>query len=210
MSEFGGNLLNMVKKSFEAIGNKAGDIASSAKQKVDQFNLANQKNDLFAEIGRRIYDMAREGKDVPKGLDGELEKIAAIDLELDELRAEKKEEENAEDAGDPGKRAENTDVAPETPAAAEYAAKDNSDVPVIVIEEDEEEDKAEENCPLSSAINDLFEKMPPVDKMVDKVNSSLDELGDNLRRFSSEFDRQLNEFSDQMMGKDDSGKDPQE
>lgn len=210
MSEFGENLLNMVKKSFEAIGNKAGDIASSAKQKVDQFNLANQKNDLFAEIGRRIYEMALEGKDVPEGLEGELKKIAAIDLELEERRAEKKEEENAEDAGDPGKRAETAEEAPEAPVAAEYAAKDNSDVPVIVIEEDEEEDKAEENCPLSSAINDLFEKMPPVDKMVDKVNSSLDELGDNLRRFSSDFDKQLNEFSDQMMGKEDSGKDPHE
>ncbi len=210
MSEFGENLLNMVKKSFEAIGNKAGDIASNAKQKVDQFNLANQKNDLFAEIGRRIYDMAREGKNVPEGLECELKKIAAIDLELEELREEKKEEENDKDAGDPGKRSETSDEAQETPAAAEYAAKDNSDVPVIEIDEDEEEDKAEENCPLSSAINDLFEKMPPVNKMVDKVNSSLDELGDNLRRFSSEFDRQLNEFSDQMMGKDDSGKDPRE
>ena len=39
--------------------------------------------------------------------------------------------------------------------------------------------------------------------MMDKVNSSLDELNDNLRKFSGEFDRQLNDFADQMMGKND-------
>ena len=43
--------------------------------------------------------------------------------------------------------------------------------------------------------------------MMDKVNNSLDELGDSLRKFSGEFDRQLDEFADQMMGKDK--KDPQ-
>jgi hypothetical protein len=42
--------------------------------------------------------------------------------------------------------------------------------------------------------------MPPVDKMVDRVNNSLDDLGENLRKFSGEFDKQLNKFADQMMG----------
>ena len=97
------------------------------------------------------------------------------------------------------------EVSAEEPAAAEYAAKDDSDVPVIEIEEEAEKDKVGE-CPLSSAINDLFENMPPVDKMVDKVNSSLDDLGENLRKFSSDFDKKLKDFSDQMMEKDDSDK----
>lgn len=97
------------------------------------------------------------------------------------------------------------EVSAEEPAAAEYAAKDDSDVPVIEIEEEAEKDKVGE-CPLSSAINDLFENTPPVDKMVDKVNSSLDDLGENLRKFSSDFDKKLKDFSDQMMGKDDSDK----
>ena len=67
-------------------------------------------------------------------------------------------------------------------------------------EDADEKDFAE--CPLSSAINDLFEKMPPVNKMMDKVNSSLDELGDNLMKFSGEFDKNLNDFADQLMGND--------
>ena len=83
------------------------------------------------------------------------------------------------------------------------------EVPVIEVENDEEdkEDEAgQEACPLSSAINDLFENMPQVDKMMDKVNSSLDELGENLLKFSGEFGKQLDDFTDKMMGKDENPK----
>ena len=79
-------------------------------------------------------------------------------------------------------------------------------MPVIRVE-DAGDEEGPEPCPLSSAINDLFEKMPPVDKMMDKVNSSLDDLGENLRKFSGEFDKQLNEFAEQMMKNDPNGKD---
>ena len=44
--------------------------------------------------------------------------------------------------------------------------------------------------------------MPQVDKMMDKVNTSLDELGENLLKFSGEFGKQLDDFTDRMMGKD--------
>ena len=207
MSEIGENLKNILKKGFEAIGSKASDLASSAKQKVGEYNLTNQKNDLFSSIGRKIYELSLSGAAVPEGLEEELKQIAEIDKELGKIQEEKKSEEACEaageDAGDAGRRTAEEEPVSGEPAAAEYAAKDDSDVPVIEIEEEEE--KTVEECPLSSAINDLFENMPPVDKMVDKVNSSLDDLGENLRKFSSEFDKQLNDFSDQMMGKDDSG-----
>ena len=200
MSEIGENLKNILKKGFEAIGSKASDLASSAKQKVGEYNLTNQKNDLFSSIGRKVYELSLSGAAVPEGLEEELKQIAEIDKELGKIQEEKKSEEACE----AGRRTAEEEPVSGEPAAAEYAAKDDSDVPVIEIEEEEE--KTVEECPLSSAINDLFENMPPVDKMVDKVNSSLDDLGENLRKFSSEFDKQLNDFSDQMMGKDDSGK----
>ena len=59
------------------------------------------------------------------------------------------------------------------------------------------------DSPLSSAINDLFEQIPPVDKMADKVNSTLDEMGDNLRRFSSDLGKQISDMADDLMGKKD-------
>jgi hypothetical protein len=208
MSEIGENLKSFLKKGIEVIGNKASDLASNAKQKVGEYNLANEKKDLFSAIGSKIYDNYLNGDTVPEGLEEELTRITEIDQELEAIRAEKeKAGESAEsNAGEPGERVQTEEeVSAEEPAAAEYAAKDDSDVPVIEIEEEAEKEKVGE-CPLSSAINDLFENMPPVDKMVDKVNSSLDDLGENLRKFSSDFDKKLKDFSDQMMEKDDSDK----
>ena len=213
MSEIGENLKNIVMKGIEALGNKANNFASSARQKVGEFNLANEQKDLFSAIGSKVFELAQQGVEFPDELKEDLGKAAEITAELEKIRAEKEAAENAEEEA-----AENAPTyqeapaaespAAEAPAAAEYAAADDRDVPVIEVEKTKDEEDGEfADCPLSSAINDLFEKMPPVDKMMDKVNSSLDELGDNLRKFSGEFDKQLNEFADQMMGKDD--QDPQ-
>ena len=192
MSEIGENLKNLVLKGIEVIGTKANDIASSVKQKVGEFNLANEQKDLFSNIGSKVYELFKQGADLPAELTEE---------KLEGIRAEK---ETDTDCTEIPSYAEATSdaAAPEVPAVAEYAAKDDGDIPVIEVEEPEKEDESMPECPLSSAINDLFEKMPPVDKMVDKVNSSLDELNDNLRKFSGEFDKQLSDFADQMMGKD--------
>ena len=62
MSEIGENLKNILKKGFEAIGSKASDLAANAKQKVGEYNLTNQKNDLFCAIGRKIYELALDGE----------------------------------------------------------------------------------------------------------------------------------------------------
>ena len=139
MSEIGENLKSFLKKGIEVIGNKASDLASNAKQKVGEYNLANEKKDLFSAIGSKIYDNYLNGDTVPEGLEEELTRITEIDQELEAIRAEKeKAGESAEgDAGEPGERVQTEEeVSAEEPAAAEYAAKDDSDVPVIEIEED--------------------------------------------------------------------------
>ena len=209
MSEIGENLKNIVMKGIEAIGNKASNIASNAKQKVGEFNLANEQKELFCTIGSKVLELSKQGIEFPEDLKEDLEKAAGIGEELDRIRAEKEaaekaaEKEEAEEITEYREAsADETNI--EIPAAAEYAAKDDRDVPVIDTEEaDDAEENAFADCPLSSAINDLFEKMPPVDKMMDKVNSSLDELGDNLKKFSDSFGKQLDEFADQMMDNHD-------
>ncbi len=202
MPEIGENLKNFVLKGIEAIGNKANDIASTAKQKVDEYNLANEQKELFSAIGSKVFELFKQGAVLPDEVSDEMKKAMEIEQELNRIRAEKET-----DAGN-GEAHSYTETeaaipAPEAPSAAEYAAKDDREGPVIEVEEPEKEAESIPDCPLSSAINDLFEKMPPVDKMVDKVNSSLDELNDNLRKFSGEFDKQLTDFADQMMGKED-------
>ena len=53
MSEIGENLKSFLKKGIEVIGSKASDLASNAKQKVGEYNLANEKKDLFCAIGSK-------------------------------------------------------------------------------------------------------------------------------------------------------------
>ena len=202
MSEIGENLKNLVLKGIEVIGTKANDIASGARQRVGEFNLANEQKELFSAIGNKVFEMFRQGADLPGELAEELKKAAEIEEKIIRIRAENEAGENAEETPSYAETPADEKAAPEMPDAAEYAARDDGDIPVIEVEEPEKDDEDMPDCPLSSAINDLFEKMPPVDKMVDKVNSSLDELNDNLRRFSGEFDKQLSDFADQMMGKD--------
>ncbi len=220
MSEFGGSLKNIVMKSIEAIGNKASDLAAGAKQKVGEYNLANEQKDVFSEIGSKVFELSKQGVAFPEELQEDLKKAAEIGAELDWIRAEKEagekaKQETAKQEAEAAATDEKDKEAPEYreapviemprfdgPVAAEYAARDDRDVPVIRVDDPDEKngDGDFADCPMSAAINDLFEQMPPVDKMMDKVNSSLDELGENLKKFSDEFDKQLNDFSDQMMG----------
>ena len=218
MSEIGGNLKNIVMKSIEVLGNKANNIASSAKQKVEEYNLANEQKDLFCTIGSKVLELSKQGVAFPDELKEDLRKAAEIGEELERIRAEREaaekakaekekeeaEKEEAEQEETEPREAPAEEIKTFAPTAIDYAAQNDRDVPVIKVDEaEEDEESLFADCPMSSAINDLFEQMPPVDKMMDKVNSSLDELGENLRKFSGDFDRQLNEFTDQMMGKDD-------
>jgi len=211
MSETVQNLKNIVMKGIEVISNKANDFASGARQRVDVYNLENKREELLTSIGSHVFSLSEKGTLFPDEIEEVLKEIRTIDAELSSIQAAGKQE------GKPAEESAETDRAPvyeepaadsipdEEPSAAEYTAENDTDIPVIQVETDQEEQKDTESCPLSSAINDLFEKTPQMDKMMDKVNNSLDELGDNLLKFSGEFDRQLNDFADQMMGKE--GKD---
>lgn len=206
MSETVQNLKNIVLKGIEVIGNKANDLASSTRQKMDLMNLESKKKDLIISLGKKVMELSQQGTLFPDEIEDLLNDITETETEINNLLSDETKNKNKE-ANAPAENA-SSDAAGQIaetennePVAAEYAARDDSDVPVIEV--DEEEDSSDGNdCPLSSSINDLFEKVPPMEKMMDKVNSSLDELGENLLKFSGDFDKSLNDFADQMMGND--------
>ena len=105
MPELGQNLKNIVMKGIDLIGTKAGDLASSAKQKVDTFNLENQKKDLLAEIGSKVYEMCRSGVEFPAELQEYLAKVSDIDRVLEMMQPAKETaagtDPEAPDAGKP-------------------------------------------------------------------------------------------------------------
>lgn len=211
MSETVQNIKNIVLKGIEAIGSKASDLASSTRQKMDIMNLESRKKELISTIGKKVMDLSQQGTLFPNEIEDLLNEITGIDEKISSLRNSDIECKNENTEASPEEsgpeRGKCPEIQAEEPAAVEYAAQDNYDVPVIEVESEENDTSEEASCPLSSSINDLFEKIPPMEKMMDKVNSSLDELGDNLMKFSGEFDKNLNDFADQMMGNDK--KDPE-
>ena len=96
MSEIGENLKNIVMKGIEVIGNKANILASSAKQKVGEFNLTNEQKDLFCEIGSKVFELSRQGVEFPGELQADLQKAAEISEELERIHAEKETDQAAE------------------------------------------------------------------------------------------------------------------
>lgn len=92
---------------------------------------------------------------------------------------------------DPAEEEEQDKTIAEGPSAEEHSAEG--------IKEKATKGKISEVCPpaddsLRSAINALFEDFPPVSKMASKVNSSLNEMGEHLKKFSADLDR-LNDFA---------------
>ena len=221
INEIGENIKSFVKKGFEAIENTASNIASNTKQKVDAFNLQGKRNEAIEELGKKAYELWESGVAMPDGLQDQLKEILRITEELEAMRPQA--EENAPEccAGNaPEECAEEAEAccdeaeapAPEEEAAEpevkadpeeipvpESGAPEENEVPVIDFGE-KEEAPAKPASPLSSAINDLFEQVPPVDKMAEKVNNALDEMGDNLRKFSSDLGKQLSDMADDLMG----------
>ena len=205
MTEIAQNMKRMVAKGMEA----ASNIASNTKQKMDTYNLQNERKEVLTAIGEQIMKLWQEGETLPGVLNQNIQKVICIEAELKAMAAEapaKKEEPKESEPVTYAEAKTEDAVKVEIPQAAEYAARDDRDVPVMEIPEVKKETK-EDSCPLSSAINDLFENMPPVDKMAERVNQSLDELGENLRKFSGEFDKELGRFTEQLTEKDQNGND---
>ena len=208
MSEIGQSIKSIVKKGIEMIGNSAESLASTTRQKVEAYNLSNEQKEVFALIGSKVFEMSKQGIVFPNELDDDLKKASEINDALHSLRNEtgnacNEAEANETREGIPSLKPVDAEEKSEPLQAAEFAAANNNDTPVIIVEDDEtneDNSSGSESCPLSSAINDLFESMPKVDKMMDKVNNSLDGLGESLRKFSGDLGKQLEDFSDEMMG----------
>ena len=88
MPEFSQNLKELVKKGIEVISSGAESLASSTRQKVTEFNLANEKEDLFQDIGGKVYDLWKQGIEFPDSLTEELKKVAETEEALNILHRE--------------------------------------------------------------------------------------------------------------------------
>ena len=223
MADFGTNLKNIWMKGMEAIGNTASSIASNTKYKVDEMNLLNRRREILSDFGSKAYALWQKGSCdfFPEELKKDLEELTRLDNQLVDMRAEHYSGEEAKSEAEapaaPGETAEDEKTADEDAQETEAKA-----IPVIEVEAKGEEKKedpelktAEDAGPsavlnemtekansISDAIDDLFDQVPSVDSMAEKMNDALDQMGSNLKKFSDEMDKQLNDLNDQLTGSD--------
>lgn len=200
MSDIGQNIRELVTKGMEAIGNTASNIAASTRQKVNEINTSTRKKELYEALGEQTYIAWLNGTEFQDPMTDILREL----LQLDQQTS------SGEECAVPDTEESEKTKEPEEPVIPEESAEPeepvsgsagSAEIPVIEVPESEKPEKVNE--PLSSAINSLFEQMPPVDQLADKVNASLDEMGEQLKKFSDNFGKQLNDMADELLGNSD-------
>lgn len=193
-------------KGMEAMSKTASNFASSTKYKVDEMNLVNRRREILDGFGSKAYELWQKGEKFPEELEQLLAELGEVDVRLNELRMEHlsnvkadEAEETAEEATEEAPEAEQEEVeevntvevvADECDPASE---EEEETVPVLEIP-DEEPKTAEKDCPISDAINNLFEKTPSVEDMAGKVNTALDNLGESLKQFGANVEQKVEEI----------------
>lgn len=205
MAEIGKNLKNFWMKGMEAIGNTASNIASNTKFKVDEMSLLNRRREILADFGSKAYALWQKGVEFPEELQEQLRELGELDEKLNDLRAEKYAGTAGKGNGSPDAVAQMEEQIISQEEADAEAASDAEEKTGEISKETAEEiaeeiEKAGEDEKIPEpAISDLFSDVPSVDTMAEKVNNSLDQLGQNLKKFSKEIDDGLEDLTEKLV-----------
>ena len=152
-------------KGMKTIGNTATNIANNTKYKVDEMTLQNRRRELGGDLSSAVYAMWMKGTEFPPELTRMLEKMQQLDERLNDI-----EEAETEVSGQPDDTAAEGVVAAEEPDEETEVSNVITAAPPSVLSE----------------IEDCFDHEASVDKMAEKVNTSLDQLTDKIRSFAQE------------------------
>ena len=83
-------------KTIEVVGDTATNLADSAKNKVNEMNLATDRKELLFHCGELVYDLWLKGEEVPQAIVESLEKLKTFDEALAEIETRKKASEKAD------------------------------------------------------------------------------------------------------------------
>lgn len=217
MSEFGQNIRDMVSKGMEAIGSTASSIAAGTKQKMTILAINSRKRELFGILGEKIYFAWKQGKPIDSVAVAELKELDELELQIHSIESAKSKNDIAAEKSETEEKSVCTDssypIVPDSSEAGNDRKKnetDETDQPAIhesdmpekpFADSDQISVETEDMNPLSSAINALFDQIPQVDQMADKVNASLNEMGEQLKQFSADLGKQIADMADELMGK---------
>ena len=188
-----GNIRDKAKllwiKGMKTIGDTATNIANNTKYKVDEMTLQNRRRELSGDLSNTVYALWMKGTEFPPEVAKMLGELQELDDRLNDMRAERYAQgRTAETTAE----AETAEPAPANDGQTDEAGDAKGEKP-----EDKMENEAEEEEPLSAVIVDAspslrseidgcFDHAASVDKMAEKVNSSLDQLTDKIRSFAPE------------------------
>ncbi len=168
-------------KSMKTIGDTATNIANNTKFKVDEMTLQNRRRELLGDLSHVVYTLWMKGTEFPPEVTKMLEELQQLDDRLNDMRAEKFAQGKAASVEkEPDE--ETTIISNEPDEGSEYSQEAEE------TEEDEKLSNAITNAStsLQSEINGCFDDDASVDKMAQKVNTSLDQLTDKIKAFSPE------------------------
>lgn len=169
-------------KGMKTIGNTATNIANNTKYKVDEMTLQNRRRELGGDLSSAVYAMWMKGTEFPPELTRMLEEMQQLDERLNDMRAERYAQ---------GKTAPSNTGDEEAETEVSGQPDDTAAEGVVAAEESDEEPEVSNvitAAPPSvlSEIEGCFDHEASVDKMAEKVNTSLDQLTDKIRSFAPE------------------------
>lgn len=141
MANVSKNFRDVWMKGMEAISTTANRIAETTKCKVNEMNITNRRGEILKDFGAKAYALWQKGEVFPAELDELLQELHQLEMELNEIRAQKAEEAPGDEQYDQEDgSAENVDEQAQTADESEHAeeAEGTYEMPVIDVEETEE------------------------------------------------------------------------
>ena len=160
-------------RGMKVIGNTAASIANNTRYKVDEVTLQNRRREVLNDLANKAYALWLKGESFPEPMVRMLEELKQLDETLNDMRAEKYASNQKKPEGAA------SEAAPEASEKKEEEKEKKDD-------EEETSVAPAEDSPVSTEINELFDGTPSVGKAAEKVNSTLDQMSNRIRRFPQE------------------------
>lgn len=161
---------------MKAIGNTAANIANNTRYKVDEVTLQNRRREVISDLANKAYALWLKGEQFPDQMSGMLNELKRLDEQLNDMRAEKYAS---------SRKAVSADTEPAGPDDAEVQAGNENEGAEPENDEIKHPTVPEGNSLVSDEINHLFDGTGSIDSLAEKVNSSLDQMSERIKNFSS-------------------------
>jgi hypothetical protein len=149
-------------KGMNAVGNAAANIANNTRYKVDEVTIQNRRREVLGDLAAKAYTLWLKGIEFPDEMVRMLDELKTLDEQLNDMRAEKY-----------------------ASAITAESSAEKADPESSVPGDTSRVEQPETLSPVNAEIDHLFDGVPSVEQMAEKVNTSLDQMSEQIRSFSA-------------------------